>query len=106
MPHRDFFLGKMLSIVFRIVAPNLLTHDPAGRNAIDSNTVPSDFAGQAFCPGMYRSLGCECRIKPLRFGLARDVDDASPSTFDHLRQQRMRELPIEREIQRKRFVSI
>src|ERR1700692_428839 len=32
--HRDFFLGKVLAVIFRIIAPDLLAHDAAGWNAV------------------------------------------------------------------------
>src|SRR5207302_11214638 len=44
---RNLFLGKMFSIIFRLIATKLLAHDPAGRNAIDGNAVLSDLAGES-----------------------------------------------------------
>src|SRR4051812_38221538 len=96
----------MLAIVFRIIAADLLAHDPARRDAVDSDAMPSDLAGQAFGPGMYRGLGGERRIEPLRLGLAGYIDNASPAAFDHLRQQRMSNLSVTREIQRDGLIPI
>src|ERR1700716_1218134 len=84
--HRNLFLGKMLAIIFGIVAADLFTHDSAGRNAIDRDAVLSHLARQSLRPSMNRSLRCKCRIESLRFGFAGYIDDASPAAFNHLRQ--------------------
>src|SRR5690348_2451229 len=96
----------MLPIVFWIVAPDLFAHDPARRNAIDGNAMSSDLARQAFGPRVYRSLGGERGIESLRLGLPGYIDDASPPALDHLRQQRVSNLPVAREVQRQGFIPI
>ena len=53
---------------------------------------------------MHRGLCGERGIQPLRFGFAGDVDDASPLALDHLRQQRVRDLPVAGKIQRDGFL--
>ena len=53
---------------------------------------------------LHRGLGRERGIQPFRLRLAGDVDDASPFARDHLRQQRMGDLPVAGEVQRDGFV--
>src|SRR5450755_1059853 len=66
--HWNFFLGKMLAIILRIVAADLLAHDAAGRNAIDGDAMLSDLARQSLRPGVNRGLRRERGIESLGFG--------------------------------------
>src|SRR5262249_23958859 len=53
---RNLLAGEALAIVGRIVAPDLLAHDAAGRDRVDGDAVAPQLARQALGPGMHRRL--------------------------------------------------
>src|SRR5579884_132358 len=97
--HRDFRCGMALAVFLGIVAADLLAHDAAGRDRVDRDAVLADLARQTFRPCVNGRLGREGGVEALRLGLAGDIDDAPPAARDHLRQQRMRDLPLAREVE-------
>src|SRR5258705_13833632 len=55
---------------------------------------------------MNRGLRRKRGIEAFGFGFPGYIDDASPASFDHLWQQRMRDFPVTRKVQGNRFIPI
>src|SRR6476661_9403009 len=90
--YRDFLARLFGAKFLRVLAPYLLAHDAARRNAIHGDAVGSDFAGQALRPCVHCGFGRCGSDQAFRLRFAGDVDDPSPALGDHLWQHRMSEL--------------
>lgn len=100
---RDLRGCVAFAVLFWVIAADLLTHNPSGRDRVYCDPVFADLARQPFGPGVDRGLGGKRGVEPVRFRLACNIDDAAPAALDHLRKQRMGDLTLPGEIERDRL---
>src|SRR3954470_11143844 len=62
---RDLLRGVLLAVLGRVVAPDLLAHDAARRDAVDRDAVLTHLAREALGPGVHSGLGAERGVKAL-----------------------------------------
>src|SRR5205085_4678884 len=103
---RDVVLALPLPKLGRVVAQDLLRDDAPGRDAVHRDAVLAHLARQSLRPGMHRRLGAEGAVDAVGLGLAGDVGDATPFARHHLRQERVRELALAREVEGDRLVPL
>src|SRR6202171_2646681 len=106
LAHRNLVLALPLPVLGCVVAKDLLAHDAPGRDRIHRDAVLAHFTRKALRPGMHRSFGAECAVDPVGLAFSRDIDDAAPAARDHLREQCVCQLPLPREVERKRLVPL
>src|SRR5712671_1658273 len=78
-PRRDLCRGMGLAILFGVVAPDLLAHDPPGRDRVDGDPISPDIARQPLGPRVNCRLGGKGGVEPVGFRFAGDVDDPTPA---------------------------